>query len=86
MKLIRFEHAKCATWVWRVKGINTQDGNSGGPVWNPDGNRALGVWTGAGQFFTPLLESEARRQGKVVGRNVGVLGAPNMGHMQIVSK
>ncbi len=69
--------------VWEVKGLHTEPGDSGGPVWDPQGP-ALGLWTGGHMFFTPLVGSTAEEGGSFIGNATGVLGALGMGNLSVV--
>jgi YD repeat-containing protein len=71
-------------FVWEARGLRSCEGDSGGPIWQPEGNTPLGILEGGPgvcgntTYFTPLLESRLEEMGEFVGRNVGVFNAPGM--------
>lgn len=77
-------------WVWEAS-IWSCAGDSGGSYRQPEGNVPLGIETGgpshplpdgreygSPEYFTPLVESRTEEMGVLVGRNVGVFGAPGL--------
>jgi hypothetical protein len=73
LKEVPFKEVQYPELVWEVKGLHTMPGDSGGPVWDPQGP-ALGIWTGGHRFFTPLVGSKSEESGVVIGKVAGVLG------------
>ncbi len=65
-------------WNVEVNWIETEEGDSGGPVWDVRTGKAVGNVTGS-YWFTPLLPL-ANYPGAP-----GMLGAPNMGSLHIVT-
>lgn len=65
-------------WQVSISGVNTHEGDSGGPAWDVQTGAVVGNITGA-HSITPMLPIDVPDNAAP-----GMLGAPGMGHLQVV--